>query len=163
MVLFQKIKKKKANIAVIGLGYVGLELLINIRNSGFNVLGFDKNLEKIDTLKRGKSPISTIEELRVKILEVDKIFSKKKIKLINQSDIIIICVPTPIKNNKRPEMKFINETLNLIYGYLRPEQLIILESTVYPGATEEIFVNKINKKKILNWKKFLFKLFSRKS
>ena len=90
---------------------------------------------------------------RVKILEVDKIFSTKKIKLINQSDIIIICVPTPIKNNKRPEMKFINETLNLIYGYLRPEQLIILESTVYPGATEEIFVNKINKKKILKLEK----------
>ena len=59
-------------------------------------------------------------------------------------------------------MKFINETLNLIYGYLRPEQLIILESTVYPGATEEIFVNKINKK-ILKLEKFLFKLFSRKS
>ncbi len=149
MSLIHKIKRKEAKIAVIGLGYVGLELALNISNSGFEVLGFDKNLKKINILKRNKSPINTIDHKRIKKFDIKNFFSLKKIKLIKTCDVIIICVPTPLKKKIEPDMRYIQETLKSIYSFLKPEQLLILESTVYPGATEEIFLKRINQKKTL--------------
>ena len=160
MNLRQKISKKNSNVGIIGLGYVGLELAINISDSGYKVFGFDKNIKKITTLKKKISPISTIINKRIKSLNTKWIFSMKNISMINSCDIIIICVPTPLKNNNVPDMKHVTDSFNSIYKFLRPEQLIILESTVYPGATEDIFLKKINKNKKLNVGKNFYLGFS---
>ena len=160
MSLIHKIKKKEAKIAVIGLGYVGLELALNISNSGFEVLGFDNDQKKINILRKNKSPINTIQHKRIKKFNTKNIFSINKIKLIQTCDILIICVPTPLKNQVEPDMRHIKDTLKLIYSFLKQEQLLIVESTVYPGATEEIFVNKINKKKNIKIGKNFYLSFS---
>lgn len=160
MKIINKISKKKINVAIIGLGYVGLELAINISKSGFNVFSFDKNIKKVNLLKKKKSTISTIENKRLNYLNLDNIFSMDKISLINNCDIIIICVPTPLKKNNIPDMNYVKDSLNSIYKFLRPEQMIILESTVYPGATEEIFLKKINSKKELTVGKNFYLSFS---
>lgn len=160
MSLIHKIKKKEAKIAVIGLGYVGLELALNISNSGFEVLGFDNDQKKINILRKNKSPINTIQHKRIKKFNTKNIFSINKIKLIQTCDILIICVPTPLKNQVEPDMRHIKDTLKLIYSFLKQEQLLIVESTVYPGATEEIFLNKINQKKNLKVGKNFYLSFS---
>ncbi len=143
--IINKIKSKKVKVAVIGLGYVGLELLLAIDKKKFKTTGFDKDLEKINLLNRNKSPISTINNSRIKKTK-SNFLSNKFINNIKWFDIIAICLPTPLKNNKKPDNSYLKNCLKEIYPYLRYNQLLIIESTVFPGGVEEIFVNKLKKK-----------------
>ena len=145
MELIKKIKNRSAKIGIIGLGYVGLELAVNSSKAGFNVFGFDKNKRKILSIKKKKKTISTISSKKLKHIDIYKINNMSRISLINECDIIIICVPTPLKKNNIPNMQFITDVLNSIFEYLRERQLIILESTVYPGATEDLVLRTIKK------------------
>ncbi|MBN1385122.1 MAG: nucleotide sugar dehydrogenase [Elusimicrobia bacterium] len=135
----QKIKKKKAIVGVIGLGYVGLPLAVEFASSGFYTIGFDVDNRKISELKKGRSyiqytPSSKVKDLtRIKRFEATKDFSKLK-----NCDSIIICVPTPLTQAKEPDMRFVVDTVKVISKYLRREQLVVLESTTYPGTTDEI-------------------------
>lgn len=142
----KKINKKKCKVAVIGLGYVGLELAINISRAKFKVLGFDKNFEKIKKIKNNQSPIASVSNQRIKFLDKENIYSTNQINKINICDIIIITLPTPLANNNLPDMSYIKICLNMIFPFLKKNQMIILESTVFPGATHEIFVNKLKTK-----------------
>lgn len=140
-----KIKKKKSIVGIIGLGYVGLELLLAVAKKNFDVIGFDKNEEKIRLLKKNFSPINTVSNIRIKKCKATY-ENIRNYKLISKIDIIIICLPTPLINNIKPDNSYLIDCLKSIFKYLRKNQLLIIESTVYPGCTEEIFVKKIKKK-----------------
>ena len=140
--LYSKIKSKNAIIGVIGLGYVGLELAITIAKKRYKIYGFDTNFKKIKILKNGKSPLNTINSKSIKFLNKNNLFHANKIKYISNCDIIIICLPTPLKKNNSPDVSYLDDCYNSISPYLRKNQMLILESTVYPGATKELFEKK---------------------
>ena len=143
-ILKKKIFTKKSKVGVIGLGYVGLPLSILFVKNKFSIIGFDIDKKKIKLLKSGKSYIERIHDKEItKILKNNMFVSN--FKKIKNCDVIIICVPTPLKN-KVPDLSFIKKTINSINKYLKPGQLLILESTSYPGTTKEEVVNKLNKK-----------------
>ena len=138
------IKKRKSVIGVIGLGYVGLPLSILFAKKGFKVLGFDIDKKKVALVNSRKSYID-----RIKNSELDIILKKGKcystFNKISECDIIVVCVPTPLKNKNIPDLSFIRSTFNSVKKYLRAGQLLILESTSYPGTTREELVNKVGK------------------
>ena len=143
-VLKNKISKKKSKVGVIGLGYVGLPLSILFVKKKFNIVGFDLDKKKIKLLNSGKSYIE-----RIKNREIHQILKKgtfvSDFENIKNCDVIIICVPTPLKN-KIPDLSFIKKTIKSINKYLIPGQLLILESTSYPGTTRDEIIKKLNKK-----------------
>lgn len=140
--LEEKIIEKEALIGIIGMGYVGLPLAIAAHKSGLNVIGFDIDKRKIKLLKEGKN---YIKHLNIK--DYGELCSSRKFKATNDFsklkdvDVIIICVPTPLTKNKDPELKYIVSTSQTILKHIRKEQLIILESTTYPGTTDELMKN----------------------
>lgn len=145
MNLFNKIANKKSVIGIIGLGYVGLPLCLRFLESGFKVRGVDTNSKKIKDLYKFKSNIFNISEKKLKKSFSKNILLSSDYNILSDVDIIIICVPTPIKKNKIPDMKYISDVSYQIIPYLKPQRAIIIESTVYPGATEEYFIPIIKK------------------
>ena len=142
----KNIKDKETVIGVIGLGYVGLPLNLCFAEKGFRSIGFDIDKTKTDSLKSGKSYIKHIPSERIqkalatKLFEPTTDFSKLK-----ECDVILIAVPTPLNKNREPEMAYIVNTCEAIYPHLRKGQLVVLESTTYPGATVEVVVPILDK------------------
>ncbi|MBU1183232.1 MAG: nucleotide sugar dehydrogenase [Proteobacteria bacterium] len=136
MTLLAKINSKSARIAVIGLGYVGLPLVIEFCKAGFNVTGFDTDERKIAMLRDGKSYIKHISPSLLaphsSLFTPTNDFSN-----LPAMDCIIICVPTPLSKNREPDMRYVFNTARTIAQYLRKEQLVVLESTTYPGTTDQ--------------------------
>ncbi len=139
--LKEKIEKKKAVVGVIGLGYVGLPLAVAFGDQGFQVLGFDINKKKVDLINSGRSDIDDIKDVQVKKL-VQKGFLKAmtNFALLRKADCISICVPTPLSKTKDPDVSYILSAVNQVRKYLHPAQLVVLESTTYPGTTEELIL-----------------------
>ena len=141
MLLRKLIKTKKAKIAIIGMGYVGLPHAVEIAKADFFVSGIDVQKKRVSSLNKGISYIKDIESADLK-----KVLKKKKFKAFNDysllktADVIIICVPTPLDDYKIPNLFYIKSSVEEIKKYLRKGQLIILESTTYPGTTEEIIL-----------------------
>jgi UDP-N-acetyl-D-glucosamine dehydrogenase len=139
--LLQKILKKKALVGIIGMGYVGLPLVLRFCEEGFRVLGFDVDSGKVAQLKRGRSYLKSLSSSRVSqfvrngLLDVTDHFSR-----LTKPDCIIICVPTPLTEKKEPDLQYIEKTTEAIRNQLRKGQLIVLESTSYPGTTEELIL-----------------------
>ncbi|RKA27964.1 UDP-N-acetyl-D-glucosamine 6-dehydrogenase [Listeria monocytogenes] len=142
--LENRIYKKEAVIGVIGLGYVGLPLAIEINNAGFDVIGIDTDSEKISQLLNGSSYISDVSDeiLQQKIRESNFIVSTNDNYLLDV-DIVIICVPTPLNSVNEIDISFLDLAISSILRNIKKGQLIILESTVYPGATEELINSKL--------------------
>ena len=137
----QKIKEKKARIGIIGLGYVGLPLAIEFCKTGFQVTGLDIDQEKIDLLSRGKSYINHISGANIKHLNQGcKFKGTTNFTLISNLDCILICVPTPLSKNREPDMSYIIATAQKISPHLVKNQLIVLESTTFPGTTQEVLI-----------------------
>lgn len=136
--LVEKIKKKQAYIAVIGLGYVGLPLIKVFLKKGFRVLGFDIDQKKVDSLNSGVSYIRhvTAEDLKP-FLKANEFHATTNESELGEADVILICVPTPLDSHWNPDLSYVLNTTRVIAENLRPGQLIILESTTYPGTTEE--------------------------
>ena len=134
--LLQRIEKKEALIGIIGLGYVGLPLLLRCCEAGYNVVGFDICEEKVLSLSNGTSYIEHIPDFRIKAcsatFEATCDFSRAL-----ETDILILCVPTPLNKYREPDLHFITNTVDSLLPYLRPGQLLCLESTTYPGTTDE--------------------------
>ena len=141
MNLLEKINNKSAVVGIIGMGYVGLPLGLAFAKKKFNVLGFDLDEKKIALLNKGKGYLKHINENKIKqavnsgFLKATSDFSKLK-----QVNAIIICVPTPLTEHREPDMSFVENTSKTIAKYLRKGQLVVLESTTYPGTTEELLL-----------------------
>ncbi|MCH7963380.1 MAG: nucleotide sugar dehydrogenase [Bacteroidetes bacterium] len=141
MELLEKINNKKVKIGIIGLGYVGLPLGLEFAGKGFDVLGFDLDERKIEFLKEGKSYIKHISSEKIKKTVSDgKLRATLDFSKISEMDAIIICVPTPLNEHREPDMSYVEGTAKTIAKYLKKGQLIILESTTYPGTTEDILL-----------------------
>lgn len=138
----QKIKDRKGIIGVIGMGYVGLPLAIEFGKAGFSVIGFDVDQNKVDKLNRGDSYIRHIPAQAIADLFCKKSQSAATVdfELIKQCDALLICVPTPLTNHRDPDMTYVESTARAIAPHLREGQLITLESTTYPGTTEEVLI-----------------------
>lgn len=135
MDLIDLIKSKRAELGVIGLGYVGLPLAIEFCKAGFKVTGFDVDSKKVELLKQGRSYIKHIDSSLISQLR--SFTPTSDFSLLKKMDCIIICVPTPLNKYREPDMRFVFDTGRTIARYLRKGQLIVLESTTYPGTTDE--------------------------
>ena len=138
--LKNKIEGRQARVAVIGLGYVGLPLALLYTEQKFPVTGFDIDQRKVSTLAQGGSyiyriPATEIQEARTRGFEATADYSR-----VSQMDAIIICVPTPLNEYHEPDLSYITNTAQAFAPYLRAGQLVILESTTYPGTTEEVLI-----------------------
>ena len=145
-ILLKKIARKTCNIGIIGLGYVGIPLMLNFIQNGFTVIGFDSDLAKVKKLNSGKSPLQHIPEDAITDA-VDKGFKAQNgYKGGEKVDAFILCVPTPLNKYREPDLSHIVHSIEAIVPYLRRGQLISLESTTYPGTTEEELVPRIERR-----------------
>ncbi len=137
--ILNKINNKSAVVGIIGLGYVGLPLALEFAKKGFLTIGFDVDEKKIPLLNSGKSYIKHIKEDKIATaVNNKKFFATTDFSKITETDVIIICVPTPLNEHREPDMTFIENSGKVIANYLKPGQFIALESSTYPGTTEEI-------------------------
>lgn len=143
-VLSDKIKRRSLNIGIIGIGYVGIKLVLAFSKGSNIIYCFDNDENKINFLKKGKSPYSYINDKEIK-KKTRFLNLENKLQNIKNCDVVIFCLPTPLKNQK-PDLSSLREGWNKIKNILRPGQLVVLESTVYPGCTEDIFVKDLKKK-----------------
>ena len=144
--LLHRIQSHEATIGVIGLGYVGLPLVLRFGEERFNVIGFDVDPAKVSQLNAGQSYIQHIVADRIRHLRTEKRFeATSDFKRLSEPDCIIICVPTPLTAKKDPDLQYIESTAQAISKTLRAGQLISLESTTYPGTTDEILLDLFRK------------------
>jgi UDP-N-acetyl-D-glucosamine dehydrogenase len=133
--------KKKEKTAIIGLGYVGLPLLLDFCEAGFQVIGFDIDYKKISSLNEGNSYISYISESTLTQYKDDGIFEATgDFSRLREAENIIITVPTPLNEHREPDLSFVVDTAKAIAKSLRRNQLVVLESTTYPGTSREIIL-----------------------
>ena len=139
MNLLDKISQKQALVGIIGLGYVGLPLVLRFGEVGFKILGFDSDAQKVEKLNRGESYIKHIPGAGIAKLRQNAQFeATTDMRRLSEPDALLICVPTPLDANREPDLKYVVDTTKLIAAVLRPGQLISLESTTYPGTTDEV-------------------------
>ena len=143
-ILKKKIKKKTIIVGIVGLGYVGLPLAKTFIRNQVKVYGFDTDKNKIKMLINGKSYINYLKNKDILNMR-SKLEPFSSFEKIYDCDAIILCLPTPIKKNKSPEMKYIENSLKNIQKYLREGQILSLESTTYPGTTEEVIMPYLKK------------------
>jgi UDP-N-acetyl-D-glucosamine dehydrogenase len=139
--LLDRILAKEAVIGICGLGYVGLPLALTFGEKGFPVIGFDIDQKKIDSISRGESYIKHFPGARVKeavTREKNPFTATLDFRKAREADALIMCVPTPLNANREPDMTYIEKTAEAIGPYVRPGQIVILESSTYPGTTEEV-------------------------
>ena len=136
------IDTKKCCVGVIGLGYVGLPLSILFVKNNFKIIGFDIDKKKISKIKKNDSYIDRISNKDISLINKKGNFYSN-FSHIKKCDVIVICVPTPLKKNQNPDLSFIKNTVNSIKKYLKKGQILILESTSYPGTTKEEIYQKI--------------------
>ena len=142
--LIQDIQKKRANISVLGLGYVGLPLAITFANAGFNVTGIDPIEEKVDMINRGESYISDITNAQLrKHIDSGRLRATTDYSVLAEIDAVSICVPTPLRKTGDPDMSFIASASEQIAPYLHRSMIIVLESSTYPGTTREFVLPKL--------------------
>src|SRR5579875_3880024 len=136
----EALKKRTAKVGIIGLGYVGLPLSLLFAESGFSVTGFDIDEKKVTDLEAGRSyifriPSEEIQSAREQSFRATNDFSK-----LATQDAIIMCVPTPLTGHREPDLSYIENTARAVAPWLREGQLVVLESTTYPGTTEDVMI-----------------------
>lgn len=135
----KKIEAMDANVNVVGLGYVGLPLAVEKAKAGFMTTGIDVSQNKVDRINRGENYIGDVDPAVLKRLVEEKILkATTDFSVIAEMDFVIICVPTPLDNHQQPDMSFIESSARAIGEHLTKETLVVLESTTYPGTTEEV-------------------------
>lgn len=139
--LEEKILDRSAVIGIIGMGYVGLPLAVEFGKVGFRVVGIDINPNKSKLLNAGKSDVDDIKDFQVKeLVDLNRLTTTEDFSALKEADCVTICVPTPLNKTKDPDVSFILSAVEGIKKYLHPGQLIVLESTTYPGTTEELIL-----------------------
>ncbi|MHC4228912.1 MAG: nucleotide sugar dehydrogenase, partial [Planctomycetota bacterium] len=135
----QKIEDQKVVVGVLGLGYVGLPLGREFASAGLKVIGFDIDDKKVKILNSGRSIIKHVPHSQVRqIVEAGRFHATTNMARLKTVDAVLVCVPTPLTENREPDMQFVVGSTEQIAKYLRPGQLIVLESTTYPGTTSEL-------------------------
>jgi UDP-N-acetyl-D-glucosamine dehydrogenase len=144
MLLLEKIKNQSAHVVVVGIGYVGLPLVVELARAGFRVTGFDHDAQKVKSLAEGRSYIEDIksEDLAPHV-KTEKLKASTDERVLGQADCVILCVPTPLKKNKDPDMTFIEAAADAVSRHQHAGMLVVLESTTYPGTTREVLVEKL--------------------
>ncbi|MCJ7518665.1 MAG: nucleotide sugar dehydrogenase [Anaerolineaceae bacterium] len=159
--LINKLQKKEARVAVLGLGYVGLPLAVVFAESGFKVTGIDPIREKVDTLNQGRSYILDISDAKIKsLLDSGSFSATVDFSSLNEVDAVSICVPTPLRKTGDPDLSYILSVADSLQKYLHPGMVIVLESTTYPGTTRELILAKLCEKSGLEVGKDFFLAFS---
>ncbi len=138
--LKKKIQQREARVAIIGLGYVGLPLALLYSEQKFKVTGFDIDKRKVDTLAKGGSYIYRIAPEEIQAAQASGFTATSDYSQLTAMDDIIICVPTPLDEYHEPDLSYITSTTHSIAPHLRAGQLVVLESTTYPGTTEEVMI-----------------------
>jgi UDP-N-acetyl-D-glucosamine dehydrogenase len=137
--LEQKLLRRTARTGVIGLGYVGLPLAVELARAGFTTVGVDLDPRKVDAINRGESYIPDVPTRDVaKLREDRRLSATTDAAALEQLDTINICVPTPLRKTRDPDLSFVVSAVEMVAAHLRPGQLVILESTTYPGTTDEV-------------------------
>lgn len=137
--LLDRIAAKKARVGVLGLGYVGLPLGMAYAEAGFPTFGLDVDLSKVESLRKGKSYIRHISSEPIARLVADqRLQFSADLSELSSCDAILICVPTPLNESREPDLSYVRSSAKAIAAALRPGQLVVLESTTYPGTTEEV-------------------------
>ena len=145
-ILKRKISTKKARLAVIGLGYVGLPLAVNFAKAGFTVFGLDKDADRVAQVNKKKSYILDIATKDVaKVVKNGRLKAQMEFDVLKTVDVIIVCVPTPLKRKYTPDITYIVSAIKTIRKFMKKDTLIILESTTYPGTTEELIRPELEK------------------
>jgi len=137
--LREKIRTKQARIGIIGLGYVGLPLAVEFAKTGFEVTGFDVDKSKVDAINAGKSYIGDVagEDVDCSV-KAGKLKATDDMSKLHDMDAIDICVPTPLRKTRDPDLSYVVLAVEAVRAHLKPGQLVILESTTYPGTTDEV-------------------------
>jgi UDP-N-acetyl-D-glucosamine dehydrogenase len=144
--LITKLKEKKAVIGIVGLGYVGLPLMLRYCEVGYKVIGFDVDQSKVDLLHDGESYIEHISSQSIKTAITKGFEATTDFSHASNVDALILCVPTPLNKYREPDLSFVLNTTDSLVPYLRPGQVVSLESTTYPGTTDEELLPRIESK-----------------
>jgi UDP-N-acetyl-D-glucosamine dehydrogenase len=135
----QRVEKKDVIVGVLGLGYVGLPLAREFATAGLKVVGFDIDEKKVQVLNSGRSIIKHVPHEQVRrMVKIGRFRATSDMAQLRKVDAVLVCVPTPLTENREPDVQFIVSSTETIAKYLRPGQLIVLESTTYPGTTREL-------------------------
>ncbi len=142
--LLQRLNQRTACVGVVGLGYVGLPLAVEFAEASFSVIGVDLSAEKVALLNRGESYILDIPTERLKpLVESGRLRATTRYEDLRQADTVSICVPTPLRKTKDPDMSYVIESVDAVAAISHEGMLVVLESTTYPGTTEEIIVPRL--------------------
>jgi UDP-N-acetyl-D-glucosamine dehydrogenase len=160
-VLMKKLSNRTADVAVLGLGYVGLPLVVAFAEAGFVVTGIDPDRRKVDTINRGASHIQDVPSEQIARLFADgKIKATTDFSVLKDADAVSICVPTPLRKTGDPDLSFILSATDELAKYMHPGMVIVLESTTYPGTTREILLPKLGEEHGLKAGEDFFLAFS---
>ena len=139
--LKERLGRRNAEVATLGLGYVGLPLSVEFAAAGFKVTGFDLSADKVNGVNRGESHIKDVPSARVKeLVTAGRLRASREFQELASADALVICVPTPLSKTKDPDLSMVVDAARSIAARLRPGQLVVLESTTYPGTTEELIL-----------------------
>src|SRR6187399_1630212 len=137
--ILDRIRTRQARVGVIGLGYVGLPLAVEFAHAGFTVTGFDVDESKTSQINAGKSYIPDVPADDVaKMVKAGRLRATADVSELGAMDAIDICVPTPLRKTKDPDLSYVVLAVEAVAATLKPGQLVILESTTYPGTTDEV-------------------------
>src|SRR5205814_9184845 len=135
----EKITSRSLRVGVIGLGYVGLPLATTFAEAGFHVTGIDTDQQKIDAANRGESYIPDIPSARLQtLIDTKRLYFTSDYAALEDIDAVSICVPTPLRKTRDPDVSYIIAATQQVRAHLHPGQLVVLESTTYPGTTDEV-------------------------
>ena len=149
-----RIDGKKANIGIIGMGYVGIPLGLEFAKRGFSVTGFDKDKDRVNEINAGKQVMKHIPNGAMRKFVDDKGSATTEFSVVSKMDCLIICVPTPLDEHEQPDMSYVEGASNDIANHLKKGQLVVLESTTYPGTTREVVKPILEKSKLRAGKDF---------
>jgi len=145
--LLQKLQTRQARVAVVGAGYVGLPLAVEIARAGFTTTAYDTDGERIQALREGRSYVQDVASLTVaELVGAGRLQASREPDVLGAADAVIICVPTPLNKTKDPDNSFILAAADVLAARMRPQQLVVLESTTFPGFTREVLLPRLSQR-----------------
>ena len=137
--MLNKIKQKKIQVGVVGLGYVGLPLAVEKAKAGFRTIGFDVQTQKVGMVNQGHNYIGDVVDKELSnLVQSGMLKATTDFGFVKDMDFIAICVPTPLDKHQEPDISYVRSSVEMISKYLKKETIVVLESTTYPGTTEEL-------------------------